>query len=249
MTSKRKFSFSDLPIDDLTMDEAIESVRQHLERKESMFVVYVNSDVAVKAEKDEKLKRAIRSADMILADGMPLVWISRFYRQPLRQRVAGADMVPRICEMAWREQYGLFLLGGREGVPEAAAPNLKKRFPGIKINGVYSPPEGFEENEEELQTIRDKIQDSKAEILIVCFGCPKQENFIYENRKSYGALISVCAGATIDFLAGRVKRCPPWMGRLGLEWLYRFLKEPRRLFKRYFIDDMYIFYLAIKHRR
>ena len=245
---EKKVPFLNILINNLTMEEAIESVRRHLSEKRKMFVVYANSDVIVKAEKDAKLRTAINSADLVLADGMPLVWISRFYKRPLKERIAGSDMVPGICEMAWKEGYSLFLLGGQRGVPEAAADNLTRLFPGITIKGVYSPPMGFEKDQKEVELIRKKVSDSGAEILIVCFGCPKQENFIYENREYYGALVSVCAGATIDFLAGRIRRCPKWMAKAGLEWFYRFLKEPKRLFKRYFIDDMYIFYIALKYR-
>lgn len=244
----KEISFCGVRIDNLTMEEAVETVRKSLIEKKKQFVVYVNSDVVIRADRDGRLKEIINSADLVLADGMPVVWLSRLYPSPIRERVAGSDMVPRLCKVAWEEKKSVFLLGGQEGVPQAAAENLQKRFPGLRIAGWDSPPLGFEKRETELARLREKITASGAELLIVCLGCPKQERFIYENMAKYGATVSVCAGATIDFLAGRVKRCPVWMGRMGLEWFYRFLKEPGRLFKRYFRDDMRIFLLAFKYR-
>lgn len=245
---ERTLSFCGIRIDNLIMEEAVEAVRKSLAEKKKQFVVYVNSDVVILADRDERLKEIINSADLVLADGMPVVWLSRLCSSPVRERIAGSDMVPLLCRAAWEEKKSVFLLGGQEGVPQAAAENLQKRFPGLRIAGWDSPPYGFEKKEEELARIREKITASGAELLIVCLGCPKQERFIYENMAQYGATVSVCAGATIDFLAGRVKRCPAWMGRMGLEWFYRFLKEPGRLFKRYFCDDMKIFLLVFKYR-
>ena len=106
----------------------------------------------------------------------------------------------------------------------------------------------FEKDKEELSKIKKMIAEASPEILIVCFGCPKQEKFIYEHSREYGALLSICAGATVDFLAGTVKRCPRWISSIGMEWFYRFLKEPRRLFKRYFVDDLRILAMVFKYR-
>ena len=108
---------------------------------------------------------------------------------------------------------------------------------------------GFEKDEVELKRIQSMISKAKPDLLIVCFGCPKQEKFIYENYKKYDATVSICAGATVDFLAGNVSRAPKWMSDCGLEWFYRFLQEPKRMFKRYFIDDTKIIRLIWKYRR
>ena len=114
--------------------------------------------------------------------------------------------------------------------------------------GTYSPPLGFENDANEINIINQKISAASPDIVIACFGCPKQEKWVYENYKKYNAAVSICAGATVDFLAGSVKRAPKWMSEYGLEWFYRFLKEPKRLFKRYFIDDIKIFRLTLKYR-
>lgn len=247
MAEDGKSLFLNTYINNLTEAEAIEGLCQAVKDKKKTFVVYVNSDVIIKIEQEPYLKEIVDSADMVLTDGMPLIWISHFHRKPIKEKISGSDMVPRLCEAAWREGYSIFLLGGAEKVPQQAADKLKKRFSGIKIAGAYSPRFGFEKDAGELEKIRDMISAAQPDILIVCLGCPKQEKFIYENMNQYQATVSVCAGATIDFLAGNVKRCPGWMSRTGFEWLYRFMKEPKRLFRRYFIDDIRIFALALKY--
>ena len=122
-------------------------------------------------------------------------------------------------------------------------------MPGINIVGTYAPPIGFEKDTDELEKINSLISEAAPDILVSCFGCPKQEKWIYENYQNYNATVSVCAGATVDFLAGNVKRAPKWMSEHGLEWFYRFLCEPKRLFKRYFVNDVKILRLMWKYRK
>lgn len=149
---------------------------------------------------------------------------------------------------SFKKQYSIFIIGGKEGVAEQAKQNLEKRLPGIRIVGTYAPTYGFEKNDAELNKINTLLSEAKPDLLIACFGCPKQEKWIFENISKYDAKVSICAGATVDFLAGNIKRAPRWMSEHGLEWLYRFLQEPKRMFKRYFIDDMKIFRLILKYK-
>ena len=153
-----------------------------------------------------------------------------------------------MCKIANEKNYSIFILGGKEGVAEKAGLNLLDQYKNIRIVGTYSPPIGFEKNVEELNRINDLITSKKPDILLACLGCPKQEKWIYENYKKYDATVSICAGATVDFL-GNVQRAPRWMSNIGLEWLFRFFQEPRRMFKRYFVNDMKIFKLVFKYRR
>ena len=129
-----------------------------------------------------------------------------------------------------------------------ARANLEKDFKNIKIVGTYSPPVGFESDTEELIRINQIISDAYPDILIACFGCPKQEKWVYENYNKYNATTSICAGATVDFLAGSIKRAPRWMSEHGFEWLYRFIQEPKRMFRRYFLDDVKIIRLVRKYK-
>lgn len=151
--------------------------------------------------------------------------------------------------MAAAKGYSIFLLGGQEGIAEKAKCNLQKQYENIRIAGTYAPKFGFEQNPEELAKINTLINAAKPNILIVCLGCPKQEKFIHQNIGAYRANVSICAGAAIDFLAGNMQRAPKWMSNAGLEWFFRFLQEPRRLFKRYFVDDVKIIGLVVKYRK
>lgn len=232
----------------VTMKEAVQEVERMVEKKEKSYIVAVNVDVAIKIEEDPYLKKITDQADLVLADGKPLVWISKLYKRPLKGRITGSDLVPALCARSAKKGYSIFILGGKEGIATKAKERLEKRYPEIQIVGTYAPPLGFEKNEQELENINEMISNAHPDLLIVCFGCPKQEKFIYENYQKYDATVSVCAGATVDFLAGNVKRAPRWMREHGFEWLYRFLQEPKRLFRRYFIDDMKIFRLYWKYR-
>lgn len=186
---------------------------------------------------------------MVLVDGKPLVWISKLHGKPLKAKISGSDLVPLLCEVAAEKGYKIFIIGGKDGIAEQAKEKLENRLPKIKIVGTYAPPFGFEKNESELDKINQMISEAHPDLLIACFGCPKQEKWIYENIEKYNAKVSVCAGATVDFLAGNVKRAPRWMSDHGLEWFYRFTQEPKRMFKRYFVDDTKIVKLIFKYAK
>ena len=179
---------------------------------------------------------------------MPLIWISRWHRKPIKEKISGSDLVPGICRHAVKRGYRIFIIGGKRGIAKKAKQNLEMDLPGIQIVGTYAPKFGFETDQTELEKINRIISDVHPDIVIVCLGCPKQEKWIYENFQKYDATVSICAGATVDFLAGSVNRAPYWMSIYGLEWFYRFLQEPRRMFKRYFIDDVKILKLIWKYR-
>lgn len=245
----RKIPVLNTYVSDVNMQEATEKIEKMIVSNTKSYVVAVNVDVIMKIENDRYLKRIIDEADMTLVDGQPLIWITRFYKRPVKAKISGSDLVPVLCEKAAEKGYSMFLIGGKEGVAEQAKGNLEKKYKGINIAGIYSPPIGFEYNGDELVEINTLISKAKPDILIVCFGCPKQEKWIYENINKYDAKVSICAGATIDFLSGNIKRAPRWMSNNGLEWFYRFLKEPKRMFKRYFLDDMKIFRLVLKYRK
>ena len=235
-------------INNLTMNETIENIEYMIQNKKNSYVVPINVDVVMKIENDEKLKRIIDEADMVLVDGKPLIWISKIKKNKIKEKVSGSDLVPKLCEISNKKGYSIFIIGGKEGVAEAAKQKLKEKYSNINIVGTYAPPFGFENDQEELNKINKIISSVKPDLLFACFGCPKQEKWIYDNYNKYGAKVSICAGATVDFLAGNIKRAPKWMSDCGLEWFYRFLQEPKRLFKRYFIDDMKIIKLLFKYR-
>ena len=235
-------------INNMDMDETIDAIETMLDGEGKNYIVPINVDVVMKIENDSYLKEIIDNADLVLIDGKPLVWISNWHNRPIKAKISGSDLVPLLCERSLKKGYTIFLIGGRDGIAQKAKARLEKELSGIKIVGTYAPPFGFETDVREIKKINQMITAVHPDLLIACFGCPKQEKWIYENYKKYDAKVSICAGATVDFLAGNVARAPHWMSDHGLEWFYRFMQEPKRLFKRYFIDDVKIIKLILKYR-
>lgn len=235
-------------VNNLTMEETVAAIEAMLTQEKQSYVVPINVDVVMKIENDPQLKQIADHADLVLVDGTPLLWIAKYHGHPVKEKVSGSDLVPALCKLAAEKGYKVFLLGGKDGIAEQARRNLEQQYPGIRVVGTYAPPLGFEKDPQELDIVNETINRADPDLLIVCFGCPKQEKFIADNMGKYRARVSVCAGATVDFLAGNVQRAPKWMSDHGLEWFYRFTREPKRLFKRYFIDDMKILKLVHKYR-
>lgn len=233
-------------INNVDMTEAIATVEQMIVDDTRHYISTINVDVVIKIENDPVLKKIVDEADMVLVDGKPLVWIANYHGNPIKAKISGSDLIPLLMETAAKKGYTVFIIGGKDGIAEQAKKNLEAKYFEIKVVGTYAPPFGFENDKLELEKINRMIDG--VDLLIACFGCPKQEKWIYENYKKYNAKVSICAGATVDFIAGNVKRAPKWMSEYGLEWFYRFLQEPKRMFKRYFVDDMKIFKLAWKYR-
>lgn len=236
-------------VNNVDMDETLSSIDKMILSGEKSYVVAINVDVVMKIEADQYLKKITDNADMVLVDGKPLVWISKWHKHPVKAKISGSDLVPLLCEKARDKGYSVFIIGGKDGIADQAKANLEKNLPGINIVGTYAPPFGFEKDKNELEKINTMISNAHPDLLIACFGCPKQEKWIYENYQKYDAKVSVCAGATVDFLAGNVNRAPRWMSEHGLEWFYRFTQEPKRMFKRYFVDDIKVAKLVWKYRK
>ena len=158
------------------------------------------------------------------------------------------DFVWDVCDLAVEKNYRVFLFGGKESVLEKGKERIQKKYPTLNICGHYSPPLGFETNSEELKRSLEMIKECKADILIVFLGCPKQERFIAKHKDEYQVPVSITMGGCIDFIGADIKRAPLWMQKSGLEWFFRFAQEPKRLFKRYFVDDVQIFPLVLKYK-
>ena len=235
-------------VNNVNMDETVRAIEDMIASEKKSYIVAINVDVVIKIENDRYLKEITDKADMVLVDGKPLEWIAKWHKRPIKAKISGSDLVPILCKRAAEKGYSIFIIGGKEGIAEKAKQNLERDLPGIRIVGTYAPPFGFEKDEKELNRINEMISIAHPDLLIACFGCPKQEKWIYENYQKYDAKVSVCAGATVDFLAGNVNRAPRWMSEHGLEWFYRFLQEPKRMFKRYFVDDVKIIGLIKKYR-
>lgn len=244
-----RIKFMNTEVDSLTMQEALKEIDKLIKVRKCAYVVTPNVDHIVQLETNKELQAVYANASLILTDGKPLLWIAKWYGTPIKEKISGSDLFPLLCKMAAEKQYTMFFLGAAEGVAAKAAENLMKRYKGLQVVGTYSPPYGFEKDQIEMDKIKTMIRNANPHILIVGLGCPKQEKFIYYNRYELEVPISLGLGASFDFEAGNIKRAPKWMADHGLEWLFRITQDPKRMAKRYLVDDRKILGLAIKYRR
>ena len=232
-----------VPFDRVTYAETVRLVERMIASRRPHYLATANVDFVVRAQNDIELRRILFDADLVLCDGAPLVWASRLLGNPLPERVAGADLVPMLLERGKDTGLRVFFLGGTPDILERAVANVRSKYRGVVIAGAFAPP--FKPLlEMDHAEITRRVADAKPDLLLVSFGCPKQEKWIWMHYRQLGVPVSVGVGATVDFLAGAVSRAPVWMQRCGLEWVYRLCQEPRRLFKRYF-TDIWVFGLAI----
>lgn len=244
-----RMRFMNTFIDNLTMEEALTEIEKLIKKDSCSFVVTPNVDHIVQIEKGGVLAEAYKVADLILCDGKPLIWISKYLGNPIKEKISGSDLFPEICRMAAEKGYTLYFLGAAEGIAAKAAEVLKQKYVGLKVVGTYSPPYGFENEQEEIDKIINQIQEAKPDVLIFGLGTPKQEKFILNYRDRLKVPVSLGLGASFDFVAGNVKRAPKWMSDHGLEWLFRITQDPKRMAKRYLVDDIKILSLVRKYKK
>ena len=240
-STARKVALFGMEIDRVTLSEATAKVLawcNHPTTSVCRYVVTPNVDHAVLLTHHSRLRKSYASADMVLADGAPIVAASKLLGHPLPERVAGSDLVPNLLSAAEHNQRPLrvFLLGAGPGVAKRATENIHRRYTGVEVVGTHCPPVGFERNPVANQVIFDAVAAARPDVVVIGLGAPKQELWIAKHQYRLEAKVAICAGATIDFLAGEKRRAPVWMQRAGLEWLYRLSTEPRRLAGRYFRD-------------
>jgi N-acetylglucosaminyldiphosphoundecaprenol N-acetyl-beta-D-mannosaminyltransferase len=221
-----------VPFAPLTQSQAVEAVVDLVEAGQPSFFITANTHYAMLANEDPEVQAVTAQAAFILADGAPMVWASRWKKSPLPARVAGSDLIFDLCDRSARDGYRIFLLGGAEGVAEQAAAALSRRFPGLAIVGTESPPFRAPSAEEHAALL-DRIRAARPDLLFVAFGQPKGEFWIAAHRETLGVPVCVQVGASLDFVAGRVRRAPRLLQKVGLEWAYRMWLEPSRLAPRY----------------
>jgi len=236
-------------IDNVSMEETLEKIAYLVENEKQSYVVTPNVDHMVKLQNDDEFQEIYDNASIIIADGVPIIWISKLFKRPIKEKVSGSDLFPRVCEMAAKKGYSMFFFGAAEGVAEIAAKNLTAKYSGLNVVGTYSPKRGFENDAQEVNKSVELINKCSPDILVVALGAPKQEKFFYRNKDELDVKIAIMAGACLDFEADVLKRAPAWMSRVGLEWFYRLCKEPKRLYKRYLVESMAIFKMIWKYRK
>ena len=206
-------------------------------------VAAANTHLVALARHDPGFGSALEKFDLVLPDGMPLIWcMNRFSGAEMQDRVYGPTFMLHCLAVPG---FSHFLLGGSEELLETLQQKLRLKFPGLRIAGTYSPPFGIWPEDED-DRILSRIKGSGAEFVWIGLGCPKQELWLARNRERLPAAVYPAVGAAFAFHAGRVRQAPGWMQRLGLEWMFRLLAEPRRLWKRYVLfNSLFLFYLAV----
>ena len=234
-----------VPFAPLTQAQAVEAVINLVEARRPAFFITANTHYAMLTNTDAGLKAINAQAAFVLADGAPLVWASRWKRSPLPERVAGSDLIFDLCREAARNGYRIFLLGGAAGVAERAAEVLSELDPDLCIVGTESPP--FRAlSPEEHTALLDRIRAARPDLLFVAFGQPKGEFWIAEHFQALGVPVCVQVGASLDFAAGRVRRAPRRLQKLGLEWAFRMWLEPSRLAPRYTRNAWFILHMVAR---
>jgi N-acetylglucosaminyldiphosphoundecaprenol N-acetyl-beta-D-mannosaminyltransferase len=214
---------------------AIASIRDEIEAQRSAYVIHCNVHTVMSCWRDPALKRAVNAAHLVLPDGMPLVWLGRANGHA-PERVYGPDTMLSLCEISAERGYRNYFLGGREPVLEELVHMLVERFPGLPIAGANAPPfKPLTEYEEGLMV--DEIRASSAQIVWVGLGTPKQDFWVARNAARIPGAVLIPVGAAFDFHAGYLAQAPTWMQRIGMEWLFRLLVEPSRLWRRYLLDN------------
>ena len=229
-------------IDNLSMEETLQKVECFIQSGQPHQHVVVNVDKVVKASRNPELRRIINECALVNVDGMPVVWASRLLGKSLKERVAGVDLFEALVERAAEKGWRVFFLGAREEIVQAVKDLYGRKLPRLQVAGYRN---GYWKPEEEARVVK-LIADSRPDLLFVAITSPKKEQFLGRYQAEMRVPFAMGVGGAFDVVAGNVKRAPAWMQKWSLEWFYRFLQEPRRMFKRYFIDDMYFFWLLFK---
>lgn len=229
-----------LPFHALTMADAINECERTIQGKVPCYFVTANLDFATQASKDADLKNIIFHAERILCDGKPLVWASRFFDATLPERVTGADLVVNLLELCEQKGHSIYVFGSTSENLTKLREKLKEKYPKLRLAGTQAAP--FSDNifEWNNATYINEIKKAKPDVLLVSLGCPKQERWIYAFQKQTEVPLSIGVGGSIDFITGKQKRAPKWVGHCGIEWLWRFLHEPRRFLTRYLSNFIYL---------
>ena len=232
-------------INNLTMQETLSVVNDKIASKEQIHHVVVNAGKIVAMQTDLQLRKSVNESDLINADGQSVVWASKILGKPLKERVAGIDLMENLVKIAYNRKYKIFFFGAKEDVVKEVVQKYTQEYSSDIIAGYRN---GYFDKSDE-QSIARQISSSGANILFVAISSPTKENFLYENKellKNVNFIMGV--GGSFDVVSGKVKRAPIWMQNYGLEWFYRFAQEPKRMWKRYLVGNSRFILLVLKER-
>lgn len=221
-------------IDNVTYDDVLGHIRQMIADRKPQQIVSPAIDQIIQARRDPEFNMVMKEAALVLADGVSVTLAAWLHKTPLKQRVTGADLVPKVCELAAKEGFSIFFLGGEEGVANQVAAIMQERFPGLRIAGTYCPPYRFEDNPAEEAKVIDLIKESGADVLFTALSSPRQEKWIRRRKDDYQVSVSFGVGGAFNFITGREKRAPVWMQTTGIEWVFRMMQRPVTVGKRIF---------------
>jgi N-acetylglucosaminyldiphosphoundecaprenol N-acetyl-beta-D-mannosaminyltransferase len=233
-----KTRLAGLDFDRLTEAQVVEHVIGAVQAGRGGWIATPNVDQCQGAAADPAIRDLLAGASLVVPDGMPLIWATRLRGDPLPERVTGSSLIFSLTEAAAHVGCPIYLLGGEPGVPDRAGDELRRRYPGLLVAGADAPPVGFDRNPDLLRAVRDRVVIAAPDIVYVGLGFPKQETVITSLAPHLPGTWFVACGAAIPFAAGTLNRAPAWMQRSGLEWAFRLISEPRRLFRRYLIHDL-----------
>jgi len=240
-----KIRLFDINIDNVSMDQAVNRIDGFISDKSGLKTVFTpNVDHLMMLRKDREFKDIYNKADFVIADGMPVVWASHILKKGLKEKVSGIDLVYKLYSLSENKGHSVYFLGAREDVMKDAVKKIKKQFPNLKITGFHSP--SFNITKEENKEMISKINSAKPDMLFVGFGAPKQEIWLYNNKEKLKAKVGIGVGGSFVMISGRFKRAPKFMQKAGLEWLYRLIQDPKRLWKRYLRDIKFPFLVALE---
>jgi N-acetylglucosaminyldiphosphoundecaprenol N-acetyl-beta-D-mannosaminyltransferase len=241
--NRNRISLLNIQLNNLTIQELLENLDQGM-------VVTPNIDHMVKLQKDENFYKIYQQADYVLLDSRVIYYMLKLSGSPIKGVIPGSDLLPAFYQYHKdNPSISMFLLGAMDGIANKARDKINSKVKREIITGAYSPSYGFEKKPEECNKITRMINQSGANVLIIGVGAPKQEKWLHQYMSElYNIKLALALGASIDFEAGLKKRSPRWLQMIGMEWFYRFICEPRRLWKRYFIDDLPFIFLFIKQK-
>ena len=229
-------------IDNISQEELLAQLKKGV-------LVTPNVDDLMKHQRDGEFHEDASKAEYVVCDSKIVLLAAKFLGMPLKEAIPGSSFFPQYCDFHKNDDTKIFLLGAKEGVGEEAKERINKRVGRKIVVDTYSPPFGFEKDEQECQHIVDLLRSTSANVVLVGLGNPKQTKWIYRYKDQLPNIdVFLALGATIDFEAGNIKRAPKIFQSLALEWFYRLIKEPRRMYRRYLIDDMPFFWLLLKQK-
>ncbi len=239
-----KVDFLGIPVDAMTMEQTIQKIDKSIQKGDHMLHCVINAGKVVQMQKDPVLKHSVVSSDMINADGQSILWAARFLGKEIPERVTGVDLMPRLVGLAAKRNYKCYFFGAREEIVSQVVENFRSKYGDEVIagyrNGYFTPSEEHR--------IAIDIARSGAQLLFVALPSPKKENFLFDNRELLKTVnFTMGVGGTFDVVAGFTKRAPRWLQANGMEWAYRLMQEPRRMWKRYLFGNTLFIWLILTH--